>query len=238
MGLSGVYDVIVTEFENRYAMELHLLLEGGQIFGALKDGVLTRSFFDGSVNGAWNLKDSNSFLFRAAQIDEYVDVKYPDRDPQHPVNLTPPGGYHEGGIRTAGTVFRDRVIATIILANGLVISLEGNRIPDRVPEVNRVRRADRIAGVNRFCTCGTGSCTHHGFCDSCHIFESIHCTPALPGSAEEGMGMPPMGDRLPASQCMNKQLDALFGPMPPGPAPKKPEGFVEHGPHHLSETAE
>ena len=245
MALSGVYKVIVTQFENQYSMELHISLEGSQVYASLKDGVLNRSFYNGSVNGAWNLKDSNSFLFRNAQIDEYVDVKYPDRDPEHPVNLTPPGGYHVGGVELAGTVFKDHVTAVIKLYNGLIISMEGDRIPDREPVVTRVFREDCISGVNRFCTCGTGSCTHHGFCDSCHIFESIHCTPALPGSKEalpEGVEMPPMfgaaaGGRLPASQCMNKQQDKLFGPMPAFPV-IKPEGFVEHGPHHLAEDGE
>jgi len=177
MGLSGVYQLMVLEFTSYYKMELHIKQEFRRIQATLKDGVLDRTFFNGSVNGAWKEEDANSFLFRNAQIDNYVDMDVEGQE--CPVNLTPPGGYHIGGVTMAGTVLGDAIVGTITLQGDLVISFTGRRIPGRVPEVNDKIRTDARYGKNRYCTCGTGSCTHRGYCDSCQIFESIHCTPPL-----------------------------------------------------------
>ena len=240
MGLNGVYQLMVLEFTSYYAMELHIKQEFRHIQATLKDGVLDRTFYNGSVNGAWREEDANSFLFRNAQIDNYVNMEVEGRE--CPVNLTPPGGYHIGGVTMAGTVLGDAIVGTITLQGDLVISFTGRRIPDREPEVNDNIRTDARYGKNRYCTCGTGSCTHRGYCDSCQIFESIHCTPPLNEDGnQQGPGFPMMpGKRLPATICMNKQQDELFGPMPKMEAPPKPKvnpdgtKFREHGPHHLN----
>lgn len=246
MGLTGVYKVMVLEFTNYYAMELHIKQEYRHIQATLKDGVLDRTFWAGSVNGAWREEDANSFLFRHAQIDNYVGMKVPGHE--EPVNLTPPGGYHIGGVTMAGTVVGDAIVGTITLAGDMVISFTGRRLPGREPEVNNNIRADSRFGKNRYCTCGTGSCTHRGYCDSCQIFESIHCTPPLNEDGtqkDEGFPMMQMpGGRLPATICMNKQQDELFGPIPKMGEPPKPKvnadgtKFREHGPHHLNSEDE
>ncbi|NTV89096.1 MAG: hypothetical protein HGA22_01830 [Clostridiales bacterium] len=246
MGLGGVYKVMVAQFESYYAMELHIKQEYRGIYASLKDGVLTRTFYDGSVNGGWDEKSANSFYFASGQIDEYVDIPIPGGSPDtaDKVNLTPPGGYHAGGVIFAGTVLGDAVTGVIILKNNLVCSVTGRRIEGE-PSVIRKIRTDIRAGVNRYCTCGTGSCTHHGFCDSCNMFESIHCTPPLDeNGALQFPDMPAMhpGEgHIPAAQCMNEQQDKLFGPVrnqPPKPKFNS-DGtpFREHGPHHLKEEA-
>jgi hypothetical protein len=239
MGINGVYKVMVLEFTSYYAMELHIEQDYRSLYATLKDGVLTRTFYNGSVNGAWREEDANSFYFENAQVDDYVDIMAPGRE--EPVNLTPPGGYHIGGVKMCGTVLNDEIVGTIILKNHLVCSFKGTRIPGAQPQVVKKIRTDARSGKNRFCTCGTGSCTHNGFCDSCHIFESIHCTaPLNADGTPQGPSFPKADNgRLPATLCMNKQQDELFGPLPKMPAPKpkvNADGtkFREHGPHHLN----
>ena len=249
MGLSGVYKMMVLEFNNYYAMELHVKQEYRKIQATLKDGVLDRTFYNGSVNGTWDEDTATSFVLRNAQIDNYVDMKVPGHD--EPVNLTPPGGFHIGGVTMCATVVEDSIVGTIHLQGDLVISFTGKRIPGREPEVNDNIRKDARYGKNRYCTCGTGSCTHNGYCDSCNLFESFICTQPLnedgtPKGPAFPMGMMMQNGRLPATQCMNKQQDELFGPMQfpkmaDAPKPRlNPDGtkFREHGPHHLKADAE
>ena len=64
MGLTGVYKMMVLEFNNYYAMELHVKQEYRKIQATLKDGVLDRTFYNGSVNGTWDEETATSFVLK------------------------------------------------------------------------------------------------------------------------------------------------------------------------------
>lgn len=153
MMIQGVYKVDVVQFESSFPMELHIKQDDKVLFASLKGQNFTRTLYNGRA-------EHQSFIFYNAQVDDYV-------------KLVPPGGYHIGGVEFGGTVCNDRIIGTIKFKNGLIFSIHGSRI-DGEPDVNYEIRKDGIAGRNRDCVCKTRSCTHHGFCDSCHLFDSAH----------------------------------------------------------------
>ena len=221
MGITGVYQVVIVQFEDSYNMELHIKENKFDVIASLKSGVLTTSLFNGRTTISPAETESHNFIFYNAQIDNYVNVTPPGQT--DPINLTPPGGYHTGGVIFAGTVLNGELTGTVVLKNGLACSMRSNRIEGE-PAVNTRFRTDGLVGVNRYCTCGTGSCTHHGFCDSCQIFESLH------SSTFKGSGFP-------VPLCMTAQYEKLFGKIERTPLPptvnNKPR--PEHGPHHLVE---
>jgi len=218
MGVSGVYEVKIAQFVDLFDMELHIMEDKRQAFASLKDRLMTRSFYNGRTILSPPEKESHNFIFYNAQIDNYTNLLPSGKT--DPVNLTPPGGYHIGGVVFGGTVVNDILTATITLKNGLVCSVSGKRVEGE-PIVNTRFRTDGLPGVNRFCPCQTGSCTHHGFCDSCHIFNSLH-TPMF------------KGDFLPVEQCMMDQYEKLFGKIDRSLLEENaPE--IPHGPHHLIE---
>jgi len=221
MGITGVYKVTIVQFEDSYEKELHIKENKLDVVASLKSGVLTTSFYNGSTNLSPAETESHNFIFYNGQIDTYTNLTVPGKDEK--INLSPPGGYHIGGIEFAGTVLNDELTGVIILKNGLSCSMHGHRIEGE-PIVNTSFRTDGFAGINRYCPCGTSSCTHHGFCDSCQIFESLH-TIDFPGSG------------FPVPLCMVKQYESLFGPIKLGPLPPTVDNKPRpaHGPHHLVE---
>jgi hypothetical protein len=186
MGITGVYKVTVTQFEELFDMELHIKEDKNNVFAALKDGVLTRSFYNCCSIIPRPDSASCNFNFYNVQIDEYADLR-------------PPGGYHIGGVEFGGTVVNDEVIGTIRLRNGLVSAIYGKRI-DGEPSVNTKFRLDGIPEGNRYCPCMTGFCPQHSFCDSCQIFESLHASKFK-------------GNRMPIIKCLKSQFEKLYGPI-------------------------
>jgi hypothetical protein len=195
--ITGVYAVEVQHFADLYHYELHLLQEGLTVYGRVKAKGRSCSFFNGTALQSPGETEAHIFLFRNGEVDDYVDVKLPSGET---VNLSPPGGYHVDGIHFGGTVSGDTVVATFTLQDALVISLKGTRIAGE-PDIKRTFRTDTHPGKNLYCTCGTGTCTHRGFCDSCQIFEFLHAE-----------GMPSMSDTIPTVPlCMTAQTNKLFG---------------------------
>jgi hypothetical protein len=209
MSLSGIYKVIQVMFDdnNVCEFELHIKEDKSGIRASLKgptqNNYFTRTFYNGRTFKTPNEKESHVFIFYNVQLDDYI-------------NIVPPGGYHIGGVEFAGTVVCDKITGTIKLKNGLILSLHGTRIEGE-PVISSEIRNDVIAGINLACPCVTISCSHHGFCDSCHIFDSSHGA---------------------YTRCMypqyRKQYLIKYGKEPPNVAP--PEGPPgEHGPHNLVE---
>jgi len=158
MVVQGVYKVAVVQFDQSVDLELHIKQDNRVLLASLKGQNFTRTFFNG-----W--AENQSFIFFNAQVDEYID-------------LLPPGGYHIGGVELRGTVKDDTIIGTIKFKNGLIFSVYGTRT-GAIPEVNPEIRKDGIMGRNLECVCKTRSCTHHGFCDSCQVFDSAHGAPTM-----------------------------------------------------------
>jgi len=213
MGVTGVYKVVVIQYDNSYDYELHIKENKYDVFASLKDGILTRSFYNGRTT-PWPGKESYNFIFYNAQIDDYMNVKTPANTV---VDLTPPGGYHIGGVEFGGTVVNDVVTGAIILKGGMICSVYGKRIKGE-PVVNTKIRSG-LPGKNSYCTCGTAACTHHGFCDSCNIYDSIHTSVTFKGMKG-----------IPVSQCMIPQYEKLFGKME---QPKLDGHDLGHGPQHF-----
>ena len=227
--ITGVYDIAVQHFGDTFHYELHLQEEDrGVIFGTIRTKTLSASFFNGTTLKSPAETESHQFLFRNGQVDDYVDVKLPSGET---VNLSPPGGYHVSGITFGGTVAGDKLVATIILQNALVISMVGTR-KEGCPRVNRNFRTDTYPGKNLYCTCGTGTCTHRGFCDSCQIFEFMH-TEGMPVNLN-GVPVVPL--------CMGAQVNKLYGvtaeearkAAPPPPVIDGEKRPV-HGKHHYTD---
>jgi hypothetical protein len=222
MSVNGVYKVVEIELADNdiYEYELHIQENKTGLLASLKGptksrwpekNYFTRTFYNGRTFMTPAEKESHNFIFYNAQVDDYVD-------------LVPPGGFHIGGVEFAGTVVGDTVIGTIKFKNGLVYSVHGTKIKGE-PEISSELRKDGIVGVNLNCPCNTMACTHHGFCDSCQLFDS-----------SSGF----------FTQCIYPQYEKHFikkyGKNPPPPA--KPllevqivekQTEVKHGPHHLVE---
>jgi hypothetical protein len=109
MGVTGVYKVRVVQFQHAYEMELHIKENKYNVVASLKDTVYNRSFFNGrTILWLPDETESHNFIFYNGQIDEYKNLS-----PSGDINLTPPGGYHVGGVELAGTVLDNVVTATI-----------------------------------------------------------------------------------------------------------------------------
>ena len=236
--LQGVYDVRVHHFADEFQYKLHIVQDGPHIYAQIKHKDRACSFFNGSTITSPAEEESHQFLFRSAQVEDYVNVLLPNGER---VNLSPPGGYHVNGMLFGGTVLGDEITGAMIIKDMMVISLHGTRI-DGEPEVHIEPRTDYIPGKNPYCTCGTGTCTHRGYCDCCHVFEFMHCA-----------GMPDMPSPTPAVPvCMSAYVNSLFGitkedllkMMPPMPEKDSGDGRPEksftvngekrpaHGKHH------
>lgn len=221
MAITGVYKVAVVQYEDSFDMELHIKEEKHRVFASLKDGILTRSFYNGRTT-PWPGREAYNFIFYNAQVDDFVNIKVPGEDRY--VTLTPPGGYHIGGVEFGGTVVDGVVTGAIILKGGLVQSVSGHRIEGE-PVVNTEFRTDGLPGKNSYCTCPVAACTHHGFCDSCNIYDSIPVSKTFRGKG------------IPLSQCLIKQYEKIFGPLDIPPM-EKYAGEPDHGPSHFAEEEE
>jgi hypothetical protein len=186
MAIQGIYKVIITRFEKKSGMELHIKEDKTGIFASLKGQNFISTFFDGKTFIGGPIKESSNFIFYSAQVDELV-------------NLTPPGGYHAGGVEFGGTVNDGTLIGTIKFKNGLIFSVQGTKIPGE-PEVTGNVRRDVMVGLNRDCVCTTVNCSHRCFCDSCQIFnamsemptECIHSQYARQYEKKYGKPLPPV----------------------------------------------
>lgn len=158
MAVHGVYKVTLARFDSTSDMELHIKELDSGLLASLKGQNFNRTFFNGQTIMSPHETESHNFIFHSAQVDEYI-------------GLVPPGGYHVGGVELGGTVSGDTLVGTIKFKNGLIFSVQGHRIKGK-PSVNSKIRTDGIIGINRQCVCKNTTCTHHGFCDSCHIFDS------------------------------------------------------------------
>jgi hypothetical protein len=222
MGVTGVYTISVTIFEHSYNMELHIKENKFDVIASLKDGVQTRSFFNGRTNlNPMEETESHNFIFYNAQLDDYTNLPVPGKAGEY-VNLTPPGGYYIGGLEFGGTVFNDVLTGAIIFKNGIIASVYGKRINGE-PRVNTKFRTDGLPGVNRYCTCVVGSCTHRGYCDNCQIFNSLGATKHK-------------GVKFRVEDCMLGQAEKILGPLE-RPIQRGADGkpMPKHGPHHLIE---
>lgn len=195
--ITGIYDIRVHHFSDTFQYQLHIKEEGPRIFAQIKYKNRACSFFDGSTIMSPAESEPHQFLFRSAQVEDYVNVLLPSGER---VNLSPPGGYHVAGMLFGGTVVGDELTAAIIIKDMLVISIYGTRTTG-TPEISISPRTDYIPGKNPYCTCATGTCTHRGYCDCCHVFEFMHCA-----------GMPDMGSSVPdVPVCMSAHVNTLFG---------------------------
>ena len=236
--IQGVYQIQVHHFADIYPYTLHIKQEGAKIFAQIKHKDRVCSFYNGSTIVSPAEDETHQFLFRSAQVEDYVNVLLPTGER---VNLSPPGGYHVNGMLFGGTVIGDELNGAIIIKDMMVISMRGQRIFGE-PEIQMEIRADYIPGKNPYCTCGTGTCTHRGYCDCCQVFEFMHCA-----------GMPDMPSPAPqVPVCMSANVNSLFGitkadlaKMMPPPEDEPDDGRPEksftvngekrpaHGKHHL-----
>ncbi len=195
--LQGVYAVRVHHFADTFYYTLHIVQDGPRIWAQMKYKDRACSFYNGSTIISPAEDEAHQFLFRSGQVEDYVNVLLPNGER---VNLSPPGGYHVNGMLFGGTVIGDEITGTLILKDMLVISVHGTRIEGE-PKVCIEPRTDYIPGKNPYCTCGTGTCTHRGYCDCCHVFEFMHSS-----------GMPDMQLPTPAVPvCMSAHVNKLFG---------------------------
>ena len=235
--IQGVYQIQVHHFADVYPYTLHIKQEGAKIFAQIKHKDRACSFYNGSTIISPAEDETHQFLFRSAQVEDYVNVLLPNGQR---VNLSPPGGYHVNGMLFGGTVIGDELNGAIIIKDMMVISMRGQRIPGQ-PEIQMEIRTDYIPGKNPYCTCGTGTCTHRGYCDCCQVFEFMHCA-----------GMPDMPSPAPqVPVCMSANVNSLFGitkedlaKMMPPPEDEPDDGRPEksftvngekrpaHGKHH------
>ena len=230
--ISGVYEIEVQHFGDKFHYTLDLLEKDRQLYGCLRTGSMSLSLYNGMTIQSPGETEPHNFIFHRGQVDDYVNLKLPNGET---TTLCPPGGYHENGILFGGTVADDTIVATFTLREMLVISVYGHRIPGE-PVVNQTEiRRDGLPGKNLYCTCGTGTCTHRGYCDCCQIFELLH-TAMMPRMREDIPNVP---------LCMTAQTNKLFGitreeagklfAPPPQTMEVNGEKRPAHGAHHLKD---